>query len=427
MFQNCFFRKSSLKVSAVLLALIGSAGSSSAQQVQEFWHYLGAGGELDAVKAMMAVAEKQMPGQMTHRPIPGGSAGLRQQVQVSLMGGVPPAVYQLSAGLELYQLAESGRLAPLNDAWTAVNGDNIFPEGLMRVVSFGKDHYGIPFSMSILGNAFYNKAIFSKLGLTPPKTWDEFDAVAKKLKENGYQVLTSASGPAWTTYQTYGPILSAIGVDGYWELARGKLSLTGPEMTKAFDLFEKHIVANLDSTWTGSKWADGLDRVMKGEIAMYIIGDWGSGYMKQRGWEPGKDYDLFPVPGTLKTTIFQADVVSALKGDKVPVAGNFAKVVGSSEAQVAFSQKKGSLAARNDVPGDIYDVVSKVEFDKMADKSNQVVPNVYVLLPSGFREDFGTAIEKFAATKDRKTFNAELAKLDNDRVKLLEAGSFGKW
>lgn len=427
MFFDSFLKKPGLKVSALALALLSSAGASSAQQVPEFWHYLGAGGELDAVKAMVGVAEKTMPGEINQRPIPGGAAGLRQQIQVSLMGGVPPAVYQMSAGLELYQVAKSGRLAPLNTAWDAVGGDEAFPEGLQRVVTFDQDHYGIPFSMSILGNAFYNKEIFTKLGLTPPKTWEEFDAVAKKIKDAGYKPLTSASGSAWMLYQTYGPILSALGVDGYWELARGNLPLSGPEMAKAFDLVEKHIVANLDDTWTGTKWAEGVDRVMKGEVAMYIIGDWASGYMKQRGWTPGKEYDLFPVPGTEKTTIFQADVIVAVKGDQLPLAEKFGSVVGTSDAQVAFSQKKGSLAAREDVPGEIYDAVARVEFDKMVAEGNDVVPNLYVLLPPGFRENFAVAVEKFAATKDRAAFNADLAKLDEERVKLLEAGTFGKW
>jgi ABC-type glycerol-3-phosphate transport system substrate-binding protein len=424
---NWFSKRSGLKASTFALALMASIGSANAQQVPEFWHYLGAGGELDAVKAMMAVADKQMPGEITQRAVPGSAAGLRQQIQVSLMGGVPPTLYQMSAGLELYEVAQSGRLGSLNEAWAAVGGDKTFPEGLQKVVTFNNTHFGVPFTLSIIGNTFYNKAIFAKLGLTPPKTWEEFDAVSKKLKDNGYQALTSASGPAWTLYQSYGPMLTALGTEGYWNLARGKVPLTSPELAKAFDIMEQHIVANLDPSWTGTKWAEGVDRMMKGEVGMYIIGDWASGYMKQRGWKPEIDYGFFPVPGTEKISIFQADVVVAIKGDQAPLAEKFAKVVGMPEAQTAFAQKKGSLAARNDVSGDIYDSVSRAEFDKMIAPGNTLVPNLYVLLPAGFRENFGTAIERFAATRDRKAFDAELAQLDQERVKLLEANKFGKW
>lgn len=40
--------------------------------------------------------------------------------------------------------------------------------------------------MLLMPMAFlYNKDIFSKLGLQIPKTWDEFMAVSKKIKDAG--------------------------------------------------------------------------------------------------------------------------------------------------------------------------------------------------------------------------------------------------
>ena len=42
----------------------------------------------------------------------------------------------------------------------------------------------VPYVANAVG-VIYNKAIFKELGLEVPTTWDEFIAVAEKVKESG--------------------------------------------------------------------------------------------------------------------------------------------------------------------------------------------------------------------------------------------------
>ncbi|WP_172295476.1 ABC transporter substrate-binding protein [Pseudoruegeria sp. HB172150] len=424
--MNGVFAKLRTGLAAAALASTALAGPVSAQQVKEFWHYLGAGGELEGVEGMMEVAKSKIDEEFTHRVVPGGSAGLRQQVQVSLMGGVPPMAYQVSAGLELNQLAQSGRLVPLTEAWEQINGDEIFPEGLIQVISYGDEKYGLPFAMSMLGNTWYNKGIFEELGLEVPTTWEEWDEVATTLEENGYVALTSGGGSAaWTIYQFYAALFDAAGADGYWEFVGGMMPLDDPRFVEAVDLFEAHFVKYFDDEWTGGVWSDGLDRLMAGEVAMYNMGDWASGYMRQRGWTPNEEYSFFPAPSLQNVTIFQSDVIVVLKGEETDLGMKFAAAAASPEAQQAFNAAKGSIAPSNEIDPSFYDPIAKMEYDKLVSEDAIVLPNLYVLMPSGFKEDLGNAFTRFGATKDRAAFDEELARLEEMRKEMYEAGEFG--
>ncbi|MFC0407727.1 ABC transporter substrate-binding protein [Roseomonas elaeocarpi] len=417
----------------MLLGAMGAAAlapRARARQVPEFWHYLGAPGEIEAVKALMAVANSKYPNTpITDRVIPGSSAGVRQQVQVSLMGGVPPASYQLSAGYELRSTAATGRLAEVKDVWDEVHGDEIFSEGLRRTLSLSGSAYGIPIGVGIISNVFYNKAVFNQLKLSVPTSWDEFGEVCKALKAAGIHPLTSAQGPSWTTYQFYGPLISTLGVDGCWEFIRGNVAFNGPEMMRAFRLFGTQMAANFDPTWTGAKWSDGVDQMMRGRVGMYCVGDWASAYMKQRGWTPGVEYDLFYLPDLNKVSITQTDVAVVLKGEVQDTGKNFLRAIATPEAQEAFAKIKGGTAANTRTSAEIYDVLARRTFEKLGRSGDgyTTIPNPYLMLPTGFNIEFGTEVERFAAQQDERALVSAMNTLEGKRQQLRREDKFANF
>ncbi len=413
---------------ACLLMGAAFAAPAHAAQVSEFWHYMGAGGEYEGVKAMVAEVNKQFPSTpVTERVIPGHSPGLRQQIQVSLMGGNPPAVYQVDIGVELSLVAKSGRALDIAEVWKAVDGDQAFPEGLRRVITFDGKPVAIPVAMSIVNNVFYNKAIFEKFGLAPPKTWAEWDTVCAKLKENNVGCLANASSGPWSFYNMYPALIDALGEEGYWKFARGEVSLKSPEFRKALDSYGKHFAQNYVANWSGAKWSDGADQLMRGNVGMYMVGDWASGYMKGRGFKPGVDYDFFPAPGTEKITIFQADTVVALKGELSENAKNFMKGAASPAAQAAFNSLKGSLAPNTKTPTDIYDPIQKKEFERLNASGNTTLPNLIILMPVDYRTALRTEVERFAANPSEEAANALIEKMEPQRLQAEKNGLFIKW
>ena len=416
------------RLAGLMLGLAVLAPAAKAEQVPEFWHYLGAGGEYEAVKAMIAEVNRQFPATpITERVIPGHSAGLRQQVQVSLMGGDPPAAYQLDIGVEVALLAKSGRALEIEDVWKAIDGDRAFPEGLRRVVTFEGKHVAIPISMAIVNNVFYNKSVFQRLGLTPPKTWEEWDAVCAKLKANNVGCLANGAGGPWSFYNLYPALLETLGVEGYWRFARGEVSLNSPEFRKALDLYRQRFARNYAANWTGNKWPDGADQLMRGTVGMYLVGDWASGHMKQRGFKPGEDYDFFAVPGMEKVSIFQADTVVALKGQQAATAKSFLKGAASPEAQATFARHKGSLAPNLKTSTEIYDPIQLKTSEKLNMEGGVTLPNLLILMPVDYRIALRTEVERFAANPTDDALNAVVAAMEPQRLQAEKAGLFIKW
>lgn len=429
MIKNELTRRAFNFMSAGALASTAIPTMAIAQQVAEFWHYLGAGGELDAVKALVAVANAQHPGTpIADRVIPGSAAGLRQQLQTARMGGSPPVAAQSNPGAELRDASMSGALLNINDVWAEIEGDKIYPEALRRIISLGNDHFAVPISLSIVGNCFYNKAIFNKLGLSIPTGWDQFQATCETIKAAGIIPLGAASPHGYILQQWYGAMLTSLGPDNFWPFARGEVAINGPQLKKSYELFHTHVAAYFSPKWAGAKWSEVVDQMMRGEVAMFVVGDWAAGYMQQRGWKAGVDFDFFAGPGLEKVTLFQTDVAIALKGGKEQTAKNFLKSVASPEGQAAFNKNKGSLAASANAPTDFYSSVGKREFEKFTAKNGYTsLPNPYGLLPIDFVIPFGTELERYASTRDSKAFATALDMLEEKRKSLKQAGKFVAW
>ncbi|MEW6202707.1 MAG: extracellular solute-binding protein [bacterium] len=83
---------------------------------------------------------------------------------------------------QVASLARKGLLEPLDEH---IGGSEPFPrdeiwgQALDAVTVNGKV-YGMPVHITV-GALVYNKELFAQLGLTPPKTWDDFLATAQKL------------------------------------------------------------------------------------------------------------------------------------------------------------------------------------------------------------------------------------------------------
>src|SRR5580704_10761663 len=289
-----------------IFGVFGSIAGASAQSTNELWHYYAAGSELAGINALINYANKQNPDTpITGRVIPGNVIEMRRQLQTAFLGGKPPAIYQSSMASELKTFVDGGRLHPLTDVWNTIHGDDIFPKGVQRVVKVGGVPYGVPYDFSLINDVFYNKAIFAKLGLTPPTDWNGLVATSDALRKAGIQPLGNAGGPFWSLYNFYAALVSTVGVDGYYKIANGELGFDSPEFRKALDLYRTTMVKCYAKNWSGKTWTQTADDVVNGNTGMFMMGIWAAAYFKQAGFEPGKQFDVFPAPGTDGKVIFQ--------------------------------------------------------------------------------------------------------------------------
>lgn len=107
---------------------------------------------------------------------------------------------------------------------------------------------------------FYNKAIFSELGLEIPKTWDEFIAVCEAVKADGrYTVLSAGAADQWPLNMYANAILSANYGDGAEEIGQklltGEMKHTDPEVMLVYDCMEQ-FATYLEPGVTGIAYSD---------------------------------------------------------------------------------------------------------------------------------------------------------------------------
>jgi ABC-type glycerol-3-phosphate transport system substrate-binding protein len=430
--EESFMKSAALRWLGATLGLFVSTNVALADRSPEVWHYFAAGSELAAINGLMEYSNKiHADTPVIGRAIPGNVVELRRQLQTAFLGGNPPAVYQSAMGYELKTFVDGGRLRPIDDVWAAAKGEEIFPKGVQRVVKVGGKPWGIPVDISIINNIFYNKAIFEKYGIEPPRDWAQLVAACKKLRDNGIEPLGDASGPFWSLYNFYAPLLASAGKDGYYAIAQGKVSFKGPEFRKALETYRDTLVVNYAKNWSGKTWTQTADDVINGHTGMFMMGVWVSAYFKEHGWQPGKDFDFFPAPGTDNSVLIQMDVFAEPAGpDKtVATARNFMTAAASVEGQVAFNVPKGALAPNLKVDPSIYDYTGQRTLQQLknAETSDSVLPNLFFLLPTKLGTELGVQIEKFAIDPSAGTEESVMETLEALRLELAEQNAFVKW
>jgi glucose/mannose transport system substrate-binding protein len=405
---------------------------AAAEEPSQIWHYWGSGAEHDAIQAVIDLSNKEHPDTPVEGHfIPGNTVELRRQLQTALLGGTAPAAYQSAMGYEIKTFVDAGQLRPVTDVWNELHGDEIFPKGLQRVMKVDGLPYAIPLNMAVTSNIFYNKEIFDKNNLTAPKTFEDLQALCKKVEATGIGCLANGSGPFWSLYNFYPPLISVLGVEGYFKLAAGEVPFNGPEFRKALRLYGDTYAKHYEKNWSGKTWAQGADDVVAGRAALYQMGDWVSGYFKDVKWVPGKNYDFFPAPGVGSAVVIQVDAIASpnVTGGAKAAADNFLRVAGSVEGQAGFNIHKGSIAANLKTSPDIYDYVGKKTYAEMqaAEAQGAVLPNLVFLLPTELGSELGVQLERFAADPSDATLDSAVEKLEAMRVQMKAENAFVAW
>jgi len=192
--------------------------------------------------------------------------------------------------LDLYK---KGRLDKLN----GTPGLENFPESA-RVAwqtDDGRDTYCMPMA-SVIHGFFYNRKVFSELGLKPPATEADFFALLDKVKAAG-KVAPIALGTAdqWETHQI---VFTGIGPN-YWRgeegrraLIAGKKKFTDPEFVDVWATMARWS-AYLPKGYQAQTYGDSQNLFAAGKAAIYPAGSWDIAYFQKDG---GLDFGAFPPP-----------------------------------------------------------------------------------------------------------------------------------
>jgi raffinose/stachyose/melibiose transport system substrate-binding protein len=194
-------------------------------------------------------------------------------LSTALAAGKGPDIIHIRAYGGTEQFAKAGYVMPLTAA-DVPEIANFSPAALGSVsMRSDKQLYAVPFASQTLG-LFINKEIFSKLGIQPPETWDQFIAACKTIKEKGAGIVPLANGTAtaWLAEILTGVFTPAWhGREFVEDIKAGKATFNDPRyvdaLTKLTELKEF-----MPPGFTGVDYATMQQLFLSGRAAMFAGG-----------------------------------------------------------------------------------------------------------------------------------------------------------
>lgn len=127
------------------------------------------------------------------------SADLKQKLTAVMSSGTPPTLFESFGGAQLDQYADAGKVLDLDKVLSAA--DSGWKDKLVPVTLNTGEHdggvYGFPVTGPQSVMVFYNKQVFEKAGVTPPKTMSEFEKAVATFKQAGIAPIAVGNTDLW--------------------------------------------------------------------------------------------------------------------------------------------------------------------------------------------------------------------------------------
>ncbi len=229
---------------------------------------------------------------------PGGSDG-DNIVKTRLATGEMNDMFFYNAGSLLQALNPTETLVDLtNEPFMDVVDD-----AFKSTVSQKGMVFGVPNQTAMGGGILYNKKVYADLGLSIPKTWDEFAANNEIIKKAGITPVIATYGDTWTSQlfvlADYYNVQAAV-PDFAAQYTANKIKYaTTPAAIKGFE----HLKEGYDKGWYQSgfataKYDQGLELLANGKGAHYPMLSFAFTNIVANWPDKAADIGFFAQPGT---------------------------------------------------------------------------------------------------------------------------------
>jgi len=282
--------------SSMVLAL--SVSGASAQSVTLSYLTTNQPDVVAVAEAVVAAYQEQNPDvRIELETRPGGSEG-DNIVKTRLATGQMADVFTHNSGSLFQAINPVQNLIPLtNEPWQA----NI-EDSFKSVVMANGDVYGAPQAPAQGGGILYNIPIYEELGLSVPKTWDEFMANNEKIKAAGKVAVIQTYGDTWTSQlfvlaDYYNVHAAAPEFAEEYTAGTAKYATT-PVAAKGFERLQQVGEGGfLNEDFGAAKFTDGVHMVATGEGAHYPMLTFAVGTVNETYPEHINDVGFFAQPG----------------------------------------------------------------------------------------------------------------------------------
>ena len=353
------FRKS-LLVTTLVASIAGNTAAFAGPEA-EVLHWWTSGGEAKSV----AVLQKEFAengGKWTDMPVAGGGGDAAMTaLRARVLSGNAPTAVQLK-GPSIQEWYEEGALADISSVAESNGWAKVLPASIASHMKCEEKWCAAPVNVHRIDWIWANADVLASAGVGMPRTGDEFNETAEKLKAKGITPLAHG-GQAWQDATVFEAVALGIGGANFFKKAFVELdeaTLKSDTMIKVFDQMRK-LRGYVDDNFSGRDWNLATAMVMNGEAAFQIMGDWAKGEFLAAGKKPGKDFLCSSTPGEGFLYNVDSFAMFGVKGsDKEAGQMLLAKLIVGKNFQKVFNLNKGSIPARVDVALDDFDQCAHV-------------------------------------------------------------------
>ena len=405
----------------------------AAEGTVNVYHWWTAGGEKDAIEAVIDGFEYYYPDSTAQsNAIPGGAGGaMVMKVKVLQQAGKSPEAFQAHPGQEIQPYLDGDMLFDLSEVWEYAGIHDRMIAGLDELCRASDgNYYIVPIGIHKTNTIFYSIEMFEEYGIEIPDeeniTWDEFFDICDQFQAvlpEGKYAIDLGDRKGWAACQVFEDIMMGTDPQIYEDFINGKA--TAEQVQQVLDTFSK-LMEYVAPDHAAREWYETAGRMVAGDYAMQIMGTWEQPLMTSLGCEYGKDYGIFNMPGTEGYYGMCIDGF-VVPNDSSDVEGGvrWAYIVSQTDVQEDFSEVKESVSPYTDVEDYVYnDATLRFKEEMLSDDVTYYPSFTHgTALPWAASSDLQTRITDFSTSPDPDT--ARYAKMITDA--LTEAGVEGDW
>ena len=368
-----------LRQAAVIAGLILPVAQAGEVEVLHYWTSGGEAAALEVLKQQISAEGHQWQDFVIAG---GGGSNAMAELQSRVLKGRPPAAAQIK-GLDIQRWARLGFLENLNNIAEQQQWDNKLPPVVADVMKHGDQYVAVPVNVHRTNWLWVNKPLLDRLNLSAPQTWEEFDAAAEAIRAAGYQVIAQGDQP-WQHATLFETVALSVGGPEYYHSAYVDHDFSALKSATTEAVFERYFkLLNWVTFDDQNEWNENTAKVINGEAAFQIMGDWAKGEFKNAGLTPREDYLCVPVPGTAGQFLFNIDSFAIfqlrnVENSQIEAQNALVQNIMSESFQRTFNQNKGSIPARTDMSMADFDACARSSMNDFlaASANNALKPSI---------------------------------------------------
>ena len=158
------------------------------------------------------------------RAIP-NTSNYQQVVRMSAQTDSTTDMIKWWNGYRLTDIAQSGLLEPLDQAWDLAEERGWVGDGVREEFSTDGHAYGVPLYKSYFA-AFYSRAAFDRIGAGTPETFEDFLDTCRELRDDGVTPIAAGGANSWESLIWFQQLVGGLDPDFYDALTNNRASYT---------------------------------------------------------------------------------------------------------------------------------------------------------------------------------------------------------